>query len=359
MRKVIYLLFLCLLAGNLFCQSKKDAKKDTTRSLDPSADLYKAGVKLMDSLKYKDAIKIFEKAVKKKKEFPEAYNKMASCFLQLKDFSNAQKNMELSLKYMPDNFDCIKYLGRACYLNQKYDLAKKYYEDAEKMEPTDKELMFFIAELRTVGGDIKGALDMYTALIQENETNSPYAYINRGVLKYKQKQYPYAIKDIEMGVKQAKYKNVEDEVYTDLAQAKFEIADYKGAIKVFDTLLKRNPKNEFALTYRGAAKIEVNDFSSAINDLSEAIKINSKSYVAYNFRGTAKGGLKQYIEALKDLDYAIKLKFDYPSSYVNRASIRMASKDRKGACEDLNKADQLGSNVAYSLIQQYCGGPDY
>src|ERR1700751_3554021 len=102
MRKVIYLLFLCLLAGNLFCQSKKDAKKDTTRSLDPSADLYKAGTKLMDSLKYKDAIKIFEKAVKKKKEFPEAYNKMASCYLQLKDFANAQKNMELSLKYMPD-----------------------------------------------------------------------------------------------------------------------------------------------------------------------------------------------------------------------------------------------------------------
>jgi hypothetical protein len=73
----------------------------------------------------------------------------------------------------------------------------------------------------------------------------------------------------------------------------------------------------------------------------------------------AKGGLKQYVEALKDLDYSIKLKFDYASVYVNRASIRMASKDRKGACEDLQRADQLGSNVAYRLIQQYCGGPDY
>jgi hypothetical protein len=32
----------------------------------------------------------------------------------------------------------------------------------------------------------------------------------------------------------------------------------------------------------------------------------------------------------------------------------MASKDRKGACSDLEKADQLGSGIAFRLIQQYC-----
>jgi len=355
MWRVIFLSFFLFLAGNLFSQSNK---KDTTRSLDPSADLYKASIKLIDSLKYKEAIKILQKAVKIKKDFAEAFNKIAFCDMQLKDFENAQKNLELSLKFKPDNFECIKYLGRACYLNKKYDLAKKYYDEAEKMEPMDIELMFFSAELKATGQDIKGAMDMYNAILQEKE-NYAIAYINRGLLKYNQKQFLYAIKDMEQGVKLAKYKNINEEVYTSLAQAKFEIGDFKGAIKTFDTLIGRNPKNEFALTYRGAAKIEVNDFSNAINDLSEAIKLNSKSYVAYNFRGVAKGGLKQYVEALKDLDYSIKLKFDYASVYVNRASIRMASKDRKGACEDLTKADQLGSSVAYKLIQQYCGGSDY
>jgi tetratricopeptide (TPR) repeat protein len=362
MWRVIFLSFFLFLAGNLFSQSKKKHDKksaaDTTRSLDPAADLYKAANKLIDSLQYKEAIKTLTKAVKINKEYAEAYNRMAYCFMELKDFENAQKNMELSLKYKPDNFDGIKYLGRICYLNKKFDLAKKYYDDADKMEPNDTELAFYIAELRAAGQDIKGALEMYSAIIQDKENYGP-AYINRGMLKYKQKQFPYAIKDIETGLKLMKYKGIEDEVYNNLAEAKFELDDFKGAIKAFDTLIKRNPKNEFALTYRGASKIEVSDFSNAISDLSEAIKINSKSYVAYNFRGAAKGGLKQYTEALKDLDYAIKLKFDYPSTYVNRASIRMASKDRKGACEDLQKADQLGSSVAYRLIQQYCGGPDY
>lgn len=352
MRRVLCFTFLSLWAIAFYGQ------KDTTRSLDPSADYYKAAVKLQDSMRYKEAIKLYEKAVKKRSDFAEAYNKMAFCYLELKDFANAQKNLELSVKYQPDNFNCIKYLGRACFLNKKYADAKKHYDDASQMDPTEPELLCFIAELRSVGQDDKGALEMYNQVLQERD-NYALAYLNRGLLKYKLKQYAYAIKDIELGLKFYKYNGISTEVYTNLATAKFEVGDYKGAVKVFDTLIKRDPKNEFAYTYRGGSKIEINDFSSAIADLEEAIKINSKSYVAYNFRGTAKAGLKQYVEALKDFDHAIKLKFDYASVYVNRAAVRMASKDRKGACEDLNRADQLGSDVAYKLIQQYCGGPDY
>ncbi|MEO8868494.1 MAG: tetratricopeptide repeat protein [Bacteroidia bacterium] len=346
------LLFIYLFFVMSVCVAQKN-KIDTTRSLDPAADLYKASMKLIDSLQYKDAIKLLEKSVKIKKDFTEAYNKIALCDMQLKDFANAQKNLELSLKYTPDNFNCIKYLGRACFLNKKYDLAKKYYDDALKMNPNDVELMCYIAELRAFGQDLKGALEMYNNAAFEKENYAPI-YIGRGMIKYKQKEYPYAIKDIEQGLVLSKYQNISSDIYLSLAQSKFETGAYKSAIKVFDTLIKRNPKDENALTYRGASKISINDFSGAIKDLDEAIKLNPKSYMAYNFRGTAKGGLKQNIEALKDFDLCIKIKLDYPSVYVNRAAIKMASKDKRGACEDLNKADQLGSDIAIKYIQQYC-----
>jgi tetratricopeptide (TPR) repeat protein len=349
------MLFFILLATDLFSQK---GKTDTTRTLDPAADFFKAARKLQDSMHYKEAIRQYEKAIKKRKDFAEAYNNIAFCYLELHDYERAQENLAMSLKYQPDNFNCIKYLGRTCFLNKKFAEAKKYYEDAQKLDPVEPELMCFIAELRSLGADDKGALEMYNQVILERD-NYALAWLNRGLLKYKMKQYSYAIKDIEQGLKLYKYQRIADEVYTSLATAKFESGDFKGAIRVFDTLIRRNPRDEFALTYRGASKIEVNDFSAAIADLEEAIKLNGKSYVAYNFRGTAKAGLKQYVEALKDFDQAIKIKFNYPSTYVNRAAVKMASKDRKGACEDLNKADQLGSNIAYKLIQQYCGGTDY
>jgi tetratricopeptide (TPR) repeat protein len=350
MRGLLFFYFFLWMMSMSFAQK---AKTDTTRSLDPAADLYKASAKLIDSLKYKEAIKLLEKSIKIKKDFVEAYNRLAFCDMQLKDFAAAQKNLEFSLKYMPDNFNCIKYLGRACFLNKKYDMAKKYYEDAQKMNANDVELMCYIAELKAFGQDLKGALEMYNNAAFEKDNYAPI-YLGRGMIKFKQKEYPYAIKDIEQGLVLSKYQKIDDEVYLSLAQSKFETGAYRSAVKVFDTLVNRNPKNEYALTYRGASKLNVNDFSGAIKDLDEAIKLNPKSYVAYNFRGTAKGGLKQNIEALKDFDYCIKLKLDYPSVYVNRAAIKMASKDRKGACEDLNKADQLGSDIAIKYIQQYC-----
>ena len=332
--------------------------KDTARSLDPTLDLYRSAVKLIDSLHYKEALKILEKVTKKKPDYPEAYNKMAYCYMQMKNFSKATKYLQLSVKYKPDNFDCIKLLGRACYLNHQYDSAKKNYASAEKIDPTDPELMCYIAELRTLGKDIKGAIEIYNQVLIIRE-NYALAYLNRGLLKYLLQQYSYSVKDLETGINLFKFKGIDDTAYSTLALGKFMLGDFAGARKAFDTLCNRNPKNEFALTYRGAARIEIDDFSGAIEDESLAIKLNSKSFLAYTFRGTAKGGLKQFVEALKDFETSLKIKFNYPPTYVNRAAVRMASKDRKGACEDLNKADQLGSDVAYKLIQQYCGDPDY
>jgi hypothetical protein len=76
--------------------------------------------------------------------------------------------------------------------------------------------------------------------------------------------------------------------------------------------------------------------------------------VSYNYRGVAKGENKQFVEALKDLDYSIKLKYDYAAAFVNRAAIKFASKDKRGACDDLNKADSLGDEMAIKLIETYC-----
>lgn len=133
-----------------------------------------------------------------------------------------------------------------------------------------------------------------------------------------------------------------------------EVGDFKGAVSDWDVYIAQYPKEETALVARAAAKINFNDNSSAIADLDEAIKLNGKNPVSYCYRGVAKGGNNMIAEGLKDLDYSIKLKFDYGPAYVNRAALKMASKDKRGACADLEKADSLGDEMAYQLIERYC-----
>lgn len=346
---ILLLVFSCIIS------LAQTAPKDTTRSLDPGADLYKAALKQIDSAQYKEAIKTLQKAVKKSPEMAGAYNKMAFCKMQIKDYKGAQKDLEQSLKLSPGNMECLKYLGRACYYNQKYPDAKKYYDSVLAVVPDDPELYYYIAELKIAGKDTKGAIESLGEAIFIKGSYAP-ALFKRGILKYQHKEYNYAIKDITDGFTYSKDTTFDKEVYEARAKSYFEVGNYKGAMEDYSKILQYDPKNEDALIQRGATKINLNDNSGAIDDLNKAIEINKKSYAAYNFRGTAKSGLKQYVEALKDLDMAIKLKFDYSSAYVNRAAVKMASKDKKGACKDLESADQLGSPVAYKLIQQYCSG---
>ncbi len=353
MNKLLTLLALLCFYNMASAQKNKD--KDTTRSLDPAADLYKQALKEIDSSQYKVAIKTLQKAIKKSPKYADAFNKMAYCKLQLKDYRGASKDLESSLEIMPDNFDCIKFLGRILYLDQRYEEAKKKYEDAYKINGNDHELIFYMGELRAAGKDVKGAIDVFTQVLELKETYAP-ALIQRGILKYKQKEFNYAIKDITDGMKWAKQGEITLEAYETRAMSYFEVGRFKEAITDFNKVLELDPKHENGYIYRGASKINLNDNSGAIEDLTKAIDINGKSHIAYNFRGTAKGGLKQYTEAIKDLDKSIDLKFDYASAYINRAAIKMTIKDKKNACKDLEKADRLGSNMAYKLIEKYCSG---
>jgi tetratricopeptide (TPR) repeat protein len=328
-------------------------QKDTTRSIDPAGDLYKVALKEIDSLKYKQAIKTLAAALKKNPEMTVAYNKSAFCKMQLKDYKGAQKDLEQSIKIDHDHEETIKYLGRSYFMDKKYNEAKKNYDEALKMAIDDYELIYYIAELKLAGNDISGALNSINDCLFYKPNYVP-AILKRGVIKYLQKEYKYAIKDITDGLAISNDTNFDAELFRARAKANFEIADFRAAISDYSKIIAHFPNDEDALVYRAGAKINVNDNSGAITDLDKAITINKKNHIAFNFRGTAKGGLKQYIEGMNDLDQSIKLKFDYHSAYVNRAAIKMASKDRKGACSDLEKADQLGSGIAFRLIQQYC-----
>jgi len=352
MMKNLILLIACVFTLSV---SAQQAKKDTTRSIDPAGDLYKVALKQIDSAQYKEAIKTLQKAVKKNPEMTAAYNKMAFCKMQTKDYKGAQKDLQQSLKLAPDNQECLKYLGRAFFYDAKYPEAKKHYDSALKLIQEDHELLVFIADLKIIGKDRKGAVASLDEALFHKPNYSPSLF-KRGIIKCEMVEYNYAFKDLNDGFKESKDTSYTSEIYRTRAKAYFEVGNYKASIKDYDKVVEREPKNDDALANRAAAKININDNSGAITDLDKALLLNKKNYVAYNFRGTAKTGLKQYEEAIKDFDMSIKLKFDYSSAYVNRAAAKMSKKDKKGACTDLEKADQLGSPVAYKLIQQYCSG---
>jgi tetratricopeptide (TPR) repeat protein len=314
-------------------------------------------IKLIDSAKYEKALPLLKDAIKEKKDYWQAYNKMAYCKIKLKDYKGAEKDLKKAELIMPINFETTKLNGINYFLNNKFNESKGAIDTALEIAKDEKiddwELFYYRALLMYKGKSYKTALDALES-VTYIDPNFVDAIVLKGEIRFVTKEYNYAIKELNEAIKKMKPEKPDYKAYKLRAKAKFEVADYKGALTDWNVYIDGNPGEEEALISRAATKINAKDNTGAIVDLDEAIKLNGKNAVSYCYRGVAKSENKAFQEALKDYDMAIKIKFDYATAYFNRAATKMAIKDKYGACEDLNKADGLGSEQAGRIIDKYC-----
>ena len=97
-----------------------------------------------------------------------------------------------------------------------------------------------------------------------------YAYHNRGISKIKLKNYREAILDFEKSINLLRSYVVN---YFELADAKEELEDYKGALKVYDSIVSKFRKASIrAIVYykRAFLKYKMMDINSACLDWSRA-----------------------------------------------------------------------------------------
>jgi len=319
--------------------------------------IYKKAVKLIDSAKYQEAIPILKTALKEKKDYWEAYNKMAFCKMQLKDYKGAEKDLKKAETIMPLNFETTKLNGINYYLNNKFNESKGALDSALEIAKDEKiddwELYYYQSLLMFKGKSYKNALGAAESAVEINPKCID-CMVLKGEIRYVTKEFNYAIKELNEAIKKMPAEKPDYKAYKLRAKSKFENKDFKGAVTDWNVYLDGLPGEEEALVARGAAKIESKDNTGAIADFDEAIKINGKNAVSYCYRAVAKSENKAFQEALKDYEVAIKLKFDYADAYYNRAATKMAIKDKHGACDDLNKADGLGNVHAAQIIERFC-----
>lgn len=354
-----WLFFLILLVS---CHLLKSQEKDGETPVDTVPEylkLYKKAVTFIDSGKYKDALPVLKKVARENKEFYMAHTKMAYIYLKQKEYKEVEKAVKKSEIIMPLDFETQKIKGISYFLDNKLKESKSALDTAAMIAREDKiddaELLYYRAQLMVKGKSYKTALEACESALEIKPKYLEVVML-KAEIRFTQKEYNYAIKELNEAIKIMPADKPDYNAYKLRAKTRFELKDFKGAVNDWNVYIEGIPGEEEALISRAASLININDNSKAIADLDEAIKINKKNPVSYCYRGVAKGGNKSYTEGLKDLDYAIKLKFDYGAAYVNRAAIKMALKQKEEACKDLQKADSLGDNMAFKLIEQYCKG---
>ncbi len=135
---------------------------------------------------------------------------------------------------------------------------------------------------------------------------------------------------------------------------KHNIKNYKGAIKDYSNAIKKDKNNSYAYYNRGLSELAISDFKSALYDFNTTIKLKNKYLDAYYSRAVVYVNIKDYLKAISDLDVVIKENEKYTNALTLRGQLHLGLKNTNAACEDFNRAKQIGDKTADNYISKYC-----
>jgi tetratricopeptide (TPR) repeat protein len=143
-------------------------------------------------------------------------------------------------------------------------------------------------------------------------------------------------------------------------------ADYDKAIADYDEVIRLDPKDVFAYTYRGSAYQGKGDYDKAIADHDEAIRLDPKGAKAYEIRGAAYHDKGDYDKAIGDYDEAIRLDPKYALPYNSFAWLlgtcpQVSFRDGKKAINYATKACELSKDPTFvdTLAAAYAEAGDF
>lgn len=136
---------------------------------------------------------------------------------------------------------------------------------------------------------------------------------------------------------------------------KHKAKDLEGAIKDYSKAIKLDKNLTNAYFNRGMCEQALKNFKDAYNDFEMTTKLDPKSARAFYSKATVLAAQQKYKEAMTDLDKTIELELTTPNALTLRGQIKAQLGDKVGACEDFNKAKQIGDKQSENLLRTYCG----
>ncbi|WP_437918733.1 tetratricopeptide repeat protein [Sphingobacterium sp. LRF_L2] len=161
--------------------------------------------------------------------------------------------------------------------------------------------------------------------------------------------------------KSAKYPDLDtskSDYYFDRGVDCYNNGDLSGAIFNWSLTIAIDPEEPSAYYSRAVVKNELYAWKSALKDYDKAIEIAPKFSKALVNRGGLKDENGDYQGAIADYHTVLQLDNadveDKQQAYFNLGNTYLNLKDEKRACENWNKALELGADYAKDRINEHC-----
>jgi tetratricopeptide (TPR) repeat protein len=296
---------------------------------------YKAGMELIESLKYEDAIVQFTTALAIEPSNPDFYYARGQAYDKLLKYKEAKSDYEKAIVFDPKNIDAIISLGAVNNKTGNFEEALKLLNRASAIDKRDPKV--YPEKVITLIG-----LERYDQALKVSDTaiiikDTPMDYYYRGVIYRKLNNDILGKKELEKSI--SKDKKLPE---PRLALAELLIpTDPQEAMAQVNEVLKYDDRNTAAYLMRSKVYRKNLDYPSAINDISKNILIDPANPVFYLFRGYCYQEFNQHTNAINDFSKYISLKADDPDAYFARAKSYEEIMNFDKAMEDYNKITVL------------------
>lgn len=175
-------------------------------------------------------------------------------------------------QYPRDSF-ALSALGGAYHEVKDYEKTLFYLETSIKIDNKNSDAFNKLGSLYFEKKDNKKAIEYYNQAITLNNGKSLY-YYNRACAIADLGDQPGALVDYELAVKTSKSSDEYlDAYYLALANTKYKLTDYSGAISAYDTAISlvKNPAE--AYFFRGLSKLILKKNIEGCQDIAQASKL--------------------------------------------------------------------------------------
>ena len=281
--------------------------------------LYDYALDLHRNNKISDAIEIYNEVLKTDSNNPEVFVNLAIAYSQDKDLTKAMQTLETAKAKFPNDSqieDNIKSISSQM-TDQKLALAAEFYnnKDYQKaideyltINPTTSDIMLSVAGAYQNMGDNDKAIEYYKKALELAPTNSDIAYYISALYTEKEdieNAKLYAQKSLALNKTNKQAKALLDNINSSLSAQKLENAislfdkeQYNESLALLNEILSSNPKESYALYYRGMIYDTKQKYLDAINDYKKAISYNPDFPIINYLIGVDYDMLEKYKDAM-------------------------------------------------------------
>ena len=200
-----------------------------------------------------------------------------------KNYKSAIENYKKALTLDPNYFQAIYNLGLALYRLDKHDESISYlrkiisgdYANFEKRDAYNT-----LGDNLFLQENYQLSIEAYTNAIKLDRSSSK-AYLGRGIVYKKLKNYDYAEGDFLEALNQGMRNGL---LYSLLGDINFNTKNYQQGIYYYELAIKYYEKDEYLAGshfWKGYSLLKINRIDEACDDFKIAYKLDGKSYEKY------------------------------------------------------------------------------